>query len=419
MTLCAEDWPQFRGPGRSGVSQETGLPLEWSGTRNVVWKSRLPGPGSSSPIVFGAHVYVTCYSGYGLERATLGPSNKLGSPGNIADLKRHLVCVARDSGKVLWTREEADPEAADAPYKDGNIALHGYASHTPTADESGVYAYFGSAGAFGYSHNGERKWGVRFGNKAKLHGYGSAASPLLYENLFIVNAVIETTEPFEQGVTVALDTKTGREVWREKAGAEWSSPQFVIVGGMVELVVATHRPGPWLGLDLATGKRLWECAAKNDCSTPVSHDGVVYILTNEGKCAIRAGGRGNVTATHKLWEAAGGPRISSPVYHEGYLYWSNDGHIAQCTDARTGKSVYRARLGPGGDCFASPLVADVRIYYLSRENGTYVLAAKPQYQLLAHNKIEDDTSVFNGSPAVSRGRLFLRSDTYLYCIGNP
>jgi outer membrane protein assembly factor BamB len=411
------DWPRFRGPGGSGVSEETGLPVEWSESKNIFWRTPLPGPGSSSPIVWGDQVYVTCYSGYGLERVPAGSDFKLGPPGNIADLKRHLVCVSVRTGKILWAREATDPEAADAPYKDGNIALHGYASHTPAADGSGVYAYFGSAGAVGYSHSGERKWSVRFGDKAKNHGYGSAASPLLYQNLFIVNTVIETTEEYQQGETVALDTTTGKEVWREKVGAEWSSPLLVNVGEKSELVVATHRPGPWRGLDPLTGRSLWECDAKNDCSTPVSDDGVVYIFTSEGKCAVRAGGRGDVTLSHKLWETPGGPRISSPVYHEGYLYWSNDGHIAQCADARTGKSIYRARLGPGGDCYASPVVADGRIYYVTRENGTYVLAAKPEYELLAHNKIADDTSVFNGSPAVSGGRLFLRSDKYLYCIG--
>ena len=273
-----------------------------------------------------------------------------------------------------------------------------------------------SAGAVGYSHDGERKWSVRLGNRANLHGYGSAASPLLYENLFIVNAFIETAEAFRQGETVALDTRTGKEVWREKVGGEWCSPQLVTVGGKTELVTATFR-GPWLGLDAATGKRLWACEANNYCSTPVTHEGIIYILSNEGKCAIRAGGRGDVTATHTLWQALGGPRISSPVYHDGHLYWSNDGHIAQCIDARTGKSVYRERLGEGGDCFASPVLADGRIYYVSRENGVYVVAAKPKFELLAHNMIEDDESVFNGSPAVSGRCIFLRSDKYLFCIG--
>jgi outer membrane protein assembly factor BamB len=149
----------------------------------------------------------------------------------------------------------------------------------------------------------------------------------------------------------------------------------------------------------------------------VVHAGVVYAFHQDGKAAIKAGGRGDVTETHKLWETNNGVRISSPVYHDGHLYWSNDGHLANCADARTGKAVYRERLGKGGDCYASPVVAGGRIYYVSRTMGTYVVAARPEYELLAHSRIEDDRSVFNGSPAVSAGRLFLRSDKYLYCIG--
>lgn len=410
------DWPQFRGPNGSGVSKETGLPLEWSATKNLVWKTPLPGPGSSSPIVFGDRVYVTCYSGYGLDRVAPGKSVDLKSPGNLADLKRHLVCVARDSGKVLWTRD-VESDGPDQPYKDGNIALHGYASHTPAADESGVYVYFGLAGAAGYSHAGERKWRVSCGKKVNVNGtYGSAASPVLYDNLLIVNACIETAEPYRQGDLVALDKRTGREVWRQQAGGQWSSPLLATAGARPELVVATNR-GPWVGLDPATGQRLYSCQGPEYCATPVAHDGVYYVMGGERKAAIRGGGSGDVTGTHKLWEVAGGTRISSLVYHDGHLYWSSDGHIAHCADARTGKSVYRERLGAGGECFASPVVADGRIYYVSREKGTYVVAAKPQYELLAHNRIEDDPSVFNGSPAVSGGRLFLRSDRYLYCIG--
>jgi outer membrane protein assembly factor BamB len=295
--------------------------------------------------------------------------------------------------------------------------MHGYASHTPTADDSGVYAYFGSAGAVGYSHDGERKWGVRLGIKGKLHGYGSAASPLLHENLFIVNAAVETAEAFCQGETVALDRKTGKEVWRQKVGGDWSSPVLVSVGGKSELVVGTHHPGPWLGLDPATGKRLWECKGKTGCGTPVVHDGVIYTFHEDGQTAIKAGGRGDVTDTHRVWETPGGVRVTSPVYHEGYLYWPGLDHNAKCIDARTGKRVYSERLGQGGDCYASPVLADGCLYYVSRDRGTYVVAAKPQYELLAHNRIEDDRSVFNGSPAVSRGQLFLRSDSYLYCIG--
>lgn len=403
------DWPQFRGTDRSGVSKETGLPLEWSATKNIVWKTPLAGPGSSSPIVFGDHVYVTCYSGYGLNAK---------APGKLADLKRHLVCVAAATGKVLWTRTEVDPDGSDAPYKEGNIALHGYASHTPTADESGVYAYFGSAGAVGYSHTGEKKWRVPIGALAKNNSYGSGASPVLHANLLIVNACIETAELYRQGETVALDKLTGKEVWRQKAGGEWSSPLLVPVGGAIELVVATRR-GPWIGLDPATGKQLWNCAAKEYCGTPVTHDGVVYAIGGDSRAAIRAGGRGDVIRTHKLWDTSGGTWIPSPAYHNAHLYWpAQDGGLVFCADARTGNLVYRERLPKCGRLFASPVVADGRIYYVSREHGAYVLSAGPKFELLAQNRIEDDKTMFNGSPAVSSGRLFLRSDKYLYCIGN-
>ena len=405
LAACGADWPGFRGADRSGISKEAGLPAEWSATKNILWKREMPGPGTSSPIVFGARVYVTCYSGYGLDQK---------APGNLADLKRHLLCVDAKSGKVLWTREETDPDRTDHIYN-STVCTHGYASHTPAADASGVYAYFGSAGAVCYSHDGERKWGpVRLGGKAKHHGDGSAASPLLYENLMIVNAVVETADAFEQGDTVALDKKTGKEVWREKVGGYWSSPLLVRVGGNTELVVATHR-GQWLGLDPATGKRLWECEGKNDCATPVAHDGVVYTFHQSGKMAIKAGGRGDVTKTHKTWAAVGGSQISSPLYHDGHLYFPGLDHNAKCVDARTGKIVYSELLG--AECYASPVLADGRLHYVSRDKGTYVVAAKPEFELLAHNKIEDDKSAFHASPAVSNGKLFLRNDKYLYCIG--
>jgi outer membrane protein assembly factor BamB len=403
----AADWPQFRGPHSSGVSTETGLPLEWSASRNVVWKAPLPGPGSSSPIVFGDHVYVTCYSGYGLDRK---------SPGAIAQLKRHLVCLSRTTGEASWTRTIA-PEGSDQPYERDNIALHGYASHTPVADQTGVYAYFGSTGAVAFSHSGEENWRVSCGKK--FHVYGSAASPILHGDLLIVDAFIETAEEYRQGDLIALDKRTGREVWRQKAGAEWSSPILVEVGAKTELAVGTLYPGPFVGLEPETGKRLWECKAAVACGTPVANKGVIYIVADDqGKTAIRAGGRGDVTRSHELWQSPGGTRIPSPVYHDGHLYWSReDGGAVFCAEASTGKTVYRARLANCGRIFASPVVADGRIYYVSREDGTFVLAARPEFKLLARNRLEGDDTPFNGSPAVSGGCLFLRSDKFLYSIG--
>jgi outer membrane protein assembly factor BamB len=401
----AADWPQFRGPNGSGVSDEKGLPLEWSATKNVLWKAKLPGPGSSSPIVFGDQVYVTCSSGYGVDRK---------NPGKLADLKRHLVCVARDSGKVLWTKD-VDPDGDDQPFDKDAISLHGYASHTPAADPSGVYVFFGSAGAAAYSHKGERQWLVSCGKKS--HGYGSAASPVLYGELMIINAYIETAQPYLQGDVIALNKKTGREQWRQKAGVGWSSPLLVSVGEKTELVLHTVARR-WVGLDPENGKQLWECAAGGYYSTPVAHGGVVYVFDYENRAAIKAGGRGDVTAKNKLWQTRGGYYSpNSPVYHDGHLYWSG-GFQAACADAKTGKTVCQENMPSGNNLtYASPVIADGRIYYVTRENGTIVLATGKKFQLLAHNKIEDDKSVFNGSPAVSNGCLFLRSDRGLYCIG--
>jgi outer membrane protein assembly factor BamB len=355
--------------------------------------------------VFGDQVYVTCYSGYGLDKK---------SPGKLADLKRHLVCLARDSGKVLWTRD-VGPDGDDQPYDKGAVNLHGYASHTPAADASGVYAFFGSAGAAGYSHKGERRWLVSCGKKA--HVYGSAASPVLHGDLVIINAYIETALAYRQGDLIALNKKTGREEWRQKAGVGWSSPLLVPLGKKTELVLNTVARR-WVGLDPLTGKRLWECAGPGYYGTPVAHDGVFYTYGYDDRAAIRAGGRGDVTRENKLWEAKGGaPGPHSPVYHDGLLYWSG-GYQANCADARTGEAVYAGAMPRGNNLtYASPVIADGRVYYVTRENGTIVLAVGKKFEVLAHNKIEDDRSVFNASPAVSNGRIFLRSETHLYCIG--
>jgi hypothetical protein len=152
----------------------------------------------------------------------------------------------------------------------------------------------------------------------------------------------------------------------------------------------------------------------------VDKEGVLYLLSKESYAAIRTGGSGDVTETHKLWEIKSPIyRQSSPLYWKGHLYWiPMDGGVVCCADAETGELVYRERINPGtGKVYASPILADGRIYYVSRENGTFVLPARPEFQLLAHNIIETDTSVFNGSPAVSGGTIYLRSNRFLYCIG--
>jgi outer membrane protein assembly factor BamB len=178
-----------------------------------------------------------------------------------------------------------------------------------------------------------------------------------------------------------------------------------------------------LGFDPATGEKLWTCDTIEDyiCPSVIAYGNVIYAVgARKGTAvAVRAGGRGDVTETHRLWKIDKGSNVSSPVYHDGYLYWAHEGRgFVYCVNATDGKLMYEQRLQPASDrIYASPLAADGKLYYVSREQGTYVLALKPQFQLLAHNVLADDTSVFNASPVPSQGDLLLRSDKFLYCLG--
>jgi hypothetical protein len=402
-TTATADWPQFRGPGGRGQSGATGLPAQWDAGSNIVWKADLPGPGASSPVTFGGKIFLTCYTGYGVEE---------GNPGEANQLKRHLLCLDPQDGKLLWNVLQASTHEEGA--YEGFTALHGYASSTPAVDADAVYVFFGATGAAAYTHDGRQLWLTSCGTNT--HEWGSANSPLLYENLVIVNASVES------GTLVALDKKTGQEVWRQKGMVEsWSTPALVKTGAGWELVVQVK--GKILGFDPASGKPLWSCQGIDDyvCPSVVAEGDVVFVIGGRRATAIavRAGGRGDVTDTHKLWEVKVGSNVPSPVVHEGHLYWAHDSRgTIYCVDAKTGKSAYEERLDPRpGKIYASPLAADGKLYYVSRDAGVYVVAARPQFELLAHNKIESDTSVFNGSPAVADGRLLLRSDRALYCIG--
>jgi outer membrane protein assembly factor BamB len=398
----AADWPCFRGPGQRGLSSDTGLPITWSANSNVAWKTELPGPGSSSPIVVGDRVFVTCYSGYATDRQDRK------NAGALKNLKRHVLCLDRAGGKVLWTRAipATGPEAPLQTY----LNLHGYASSTPSSDGKRVYVFFGTSGVIAFDLDGKQLWQKSVGKDT--HGWGSASSPVLYKDLVIVNASVES------GALVALDRMTGAEAWRVKDMSEtWSTPVLVPVpGGKTELVLSASRK--LFGFDPEKGKELWHANSFDwyVCPTPVAHDGVVYALQNSTCVAVRAGGRGDVTKTHTLWQKGLGSVVSSAVYFNGYLYFAAG--TALCLKAADGAEVYRERLRPDpGDIYAAPVAADGKIYYVSRQAGTHVVAAGPEFKLLAHNTLAPDTSVFNGSPAVSNSQLLLRSDRFVYCLG--
>jgi outer membrane protein assembly factor BamB len=395
------DWPRFRGPDGQGVSSTTDLPLEWDQTKNLAWKTALPGPGASSPITYGDRVYVTCYTGYFIP----------GQPGgSLEQLQRHLIAVRLDDGKMLWDKAVA----AKLP-EESKIRDHGFAANSPAADAERVYAFFGKSGVFAFDHDGNQLWQADVGSKT--NGWGTAASPVLYEELVLVNASVESDS------LVALDRRTGQEKWRAGGIREaWNTPLVVTAqSGRKELVVATQ--GSVLAFDPTSGQPLWSC--KTDIAwymvpSMVAADGVIYCLGGRSgttALAVRAGGSGDVTGTHRLWTSQKGSNVSSPVYLDGHLYWMHEGReTAYCAKAATGEIVYEQRLDRAGEVYASALLAAGRLYYVTRNGKTFVLAAKPQFEQLAANDLSD-RSLFNASPAVAGGRLLLRSDRYLYCIG--
>src|ERR1043165_8360144 len=396
LTVAA-DWLQFRGPGGAGIAPDNKTPVTWSSDDNIAWKTAIPGPGASSPIVVGDKVFITYYSGYGVDRD---------EPGDQKDLKRHLLCVDRKIGKVLWDRD-VKALLPEAEYKSNHL-YHGYASSTPVSDGKHVWVFYGKTGVFCYDLDGKLIWSENVGTDA--YSWGAGVSPILYKDKLIINASTES------GALFALDKTTGKEVWKTKDISEsWSTPTVVkLPNGSVELVLSASMQV--LGFDPDTGKELWHADSFDwyVCPSVIAHDGIVYALQNSTVVAIKAGGRGDVTKSHTLWQKKFGAIVTSAVYHDGHVYWA-DTDRAYCLKASDGSQVYREELKHGGRFYASPLLADGKLYYVSRGEGTYVLEVGTKFKVLARNVFKDDTSIFNASPAISDSQLFLRSERFLYC----
>lgn len=400
------DWAAFRGPTGDGVAPaDVDPPLEWSESKNLVWRTELPGPGSSSPIVVGDRVFLSCYSGYGLDKK---------DPGDVSHLRRHALCLDRETGKILW--DEVIPQAsAEEPYQGEYITTHGYASATPVSDGKGVFFFFHHAGVHAFTLDGKKVWDKSVGTKP--HPWGSGSSPLLHGDLLFINAALESDTLF------ALDRRTGEEVWSAKGFPNsWGTPTVARVGDRDELIV--NASGKLRAFDPETGNELWSCQAIRAaelCPSVLVHDGVCYVIGHPGgeAMAVKAGGDGDVTETHVLWRIKKGSNVGSPVWHEGHLFFVNDSRgMALCVDAKDGTVVYEERISATRDrWYASPVLSNGRLYCVGRTSGTVVLAAKPSFEVVATNVISDDPSVSNASPALAKDRIFLRSDRFAYCFG--
>lgn len=427
-TIHAGDWSRFRGPNGSGVSPDKAAPpVKWSDSENLVWKLELPGPGLSSPIVVGERVFVTAWSGYGIDRR---------DPGDQENLKRHTVCVDRKTGKELWSKTVKAVLPEDR-YR-GMFANHGYASHTPVSDGERVYVFFGKTGVVVYDLKGTELWRQSVGTGSGMRGWGSASSPIVHGELLIVTASAESE------ALIAFDRKTGKQIWKQQGdfGGTWGTPIIAdLANGKTEIVIAV--PYEIWGLNAKSGKLRWYCdgiPSDSMCSSPVASDGVIYAVGGRGggTIAVKAGGSKDVNKTHVRWTGRERGRISSPLVVDGRMYWVS-GKVVSCVDVKTGKRIYQARLEGssrsragdgqdggrgdrgrggfgGGQDYSSLVAADGKGYYVSRSGDTYVFQLGGEFKQLAHNRFSDGGE-FSASPAVSDGQLFIRSSKYLYCVG--
>lgn len=400
LSALADAWPGWRGPHGDGHSTEKGLPLRWSVTENVRWKVPLAGPGNSTPAVWGDRLFLT----------------QAADKGRL----RSVLCFARADGKLLWQRDTEYREK-EATHLESNP----YCSASPVTDGERVIASLGSAGLVCYDFAGKQQWRFDLGNLQ--HRWGNASSPIQHKDL-----VILWRGPGEGQALLALDKKTGAKIWERPEPlrkledsdepddwlGSWATPIVIRTGERDELILPLS--GVLKAFDPQTGKELWACAGLGGCvySSPVSSNGVIvaYSGCNGPAIGVKAGGTGDVTATHRLWQnkRKNPQRVGSPVALGERVYSFAEPGFAQCFDLQTGTEFWDRREPVAGQTYGSVVLADGKLYATSTSGVTVVLAAGAKFELLAKNDIGERVLA---SPAIADGQIFLRSHKHLWCIG--
>jgi outer membrane protein assembly factor BamB len=421
----AQDWPQWRGPAGTGVSTEQSLPERWSDTDGIAWKARLRGVGVSSPVVWGDRIFVTSQIGTGARREGNHPTlvqtgsasehgeRNLGTAAAAGDGRvRFLIeAFARTDGKPLWAFELPATDSLPAVHDKHNLA-----SASPVTDGTRVYAVFGTGQMVAVDMKGAQVWkrdlAAEYGAFQINWGHGS--SPIVYRDTIILPCYHEPSS-----YLIALDAKTGATRWKVDRGSKivsYSTPLVVPAATGDELVLNTSEALE--AYDPATGKSLWRLnePSRFAIPMPVYNDGVIYASRGYRSgpyAAIKVGGRGDIAKSHVVWNVpTGAPYISSLVYHDGLLYMAADVGVVTCVDAKTGERVWQERME--GVFTASPVAADGKVYLVSESGETIVLRPGRKSHVIARNRIDGRLLA---SPAVSRGRLFLRTDDALIAIG--
>ncbi len=414
-------WPGWRGDGQ-GVVKGARVPLEWSETKNVLWKTALPGRGHSSPIVWGDRIFLTTavegevVPGSPRMKHPQPDGTDFRHPDAMGDDRRHafkvLALDARD-GKMVWERTAWEGVPVDSRHKRAS-----FASPTAVTDGERVYAYFGTEGLYAYDFAGNLAWKFSPGVVGS-QSVGLGTSPILYQDLVIL---VCDEENGDTSFIVGLDRKTGQEVWRvpRKIELSWATPVVVRAGGRDEVITSGNQA--IIAYDPATGRERWRMKGleNNAVASPLVGDDVVVLSSgypDKVVFAVRPGGSGDVTAS-VLWRyAKGSAYVPSPILYDGYLYLLTDKGLVTCLDAKTGAVKYEGGRPPvPATLMASPVAVDGRLLIMSQDGDTFVVKAGPDFVVERTNPLGEPISA---SAAVAGGRLYIRGEKHLFAIGAP
>src|SRR6266545_2784004 len=418
---CAgTSWPQWRGPSGQGISEEKDLPRTWSATKNIKWKTPFAGRGHSSPIVWGNKIFLTtAFEGplvFGAKAVKhMDGDKEYVHPDSVGADHKHLfkvICLSRETGKFLWGQTSFE----GTPYDDRH-RKSSFASSTPATDGKYVYAFFGSEGLYAYDMNGKLAWKADLGKLATA-GMGTGTSPILYDNLVIV----QCDEESGAGSFIAgINKKTGKEVWRtpRKVQVSWATPLLVRTTRRAELITSGNEAV--IAYEPATGKELWRHKGVDSKAipSPVANTEMVFISAGfpaRIAMAIKLGGAGDLVDSVAWKYAKGTAYVPSPILYGDYLYLTTDRGILTCLDARTGEVKYEGGRVPIPATFtASPVAFDGKILLTSEDGDTFIIKAGPKHEVVGTNSLGEPVYA---SPAIAEGRILIRGEKNIYCIGS-
>ncbi len=420
-------WPEWRGPFLNGVARGD-APTTWSNTKNIKWKTPIPGRGHSTPVIYGDKIFLTTAVETGRtpapERAQEEPpaegGRRRGAGGGAGGKIEHkllVLCLDRNSGKVLWQQTAR----VAVPHEGYHRTYGSFASNSPITDGKYVYAFFGSRGIYCYDFNGKLIWERDFDVQMRMRlQFGEGTAPAIDKDRIFL-----TFDHEGDSFIVALDKRTGKELWRTARDEQssWSTPLIVEVAGRSQIIVsATNKVRSY---DPATGKLIWECAGlgSNVIPAPVYLDGVVFVMSGHRDAKLMAirlnkeGTTGDLSDTEAvLWSHTRGISYTlSPVLHDGKLYVVTDSGQVSAFNITTGEPYYhQTRLPQPYNFKASPVAANGKLYLASEEGDVIVLKMGEKFEVIATNTLTDQS--FISSPVIAAGELFLRSREALFCI---